>query len=227
MEIGIYNWAEIAASLTCLFCWAYKPSALNGWFVGFLLLTVLIEFTGKVTTPLKGFKTPMYNFFNIVEFIFYLLVLRQFTDTKMIRRFLLLLIVPVFLFFIINIFFIQKIQDYNSYTSAVGSFILLAACLVLLLEVLSSDNKLYIIRWPGFWIISPLILFYAGNFFNVSLMNYTFKYHRSEATMLYKLFNRNLNVVLYSCFAIAFILDIKYQQKDSKPLTGIKNDQTL
>jgi len=209
MTIYLANWLEIVSAATCMVSYLYKPSAMNRWFIWFLLLTVTVEFMGKSAGTDISLKYPLYNCWNGIEFGFYFLFLRRLSNDQVAKGILLFSCIIFFVLFIVNIIFIQGIRTYNNYTTTLGGILITAACLLYYYQLAASPTTLQMGKeWPLFFIISGLLIFYLGTTLSSALFNFLTLNKYINATALYKLINHNLNIVMYGLFAIACIIDV-------------------
>lgn len=205
MQLLPHNYAEIAAALVCLGCVLYKPSVINRWFIFFLWLTVIVELTAKQLQNSPELKNEMYNVFNIVEFVFYLLLLATSIEKpeKSIFRWFAM---GFTLVGIINLFFGQQRKDYNHYTTMLGSILIIIACLILYRKVLVSSLPVRI-SYPILIISFGLLIFYSGNFIVYSFYSSLLEKNPKLLVKLYGIINGYLNVWMYFCFALAFVIE--------------------
>lgn len=220
MQLGIHNYAEIAAAVICTVCLVRKPSVLNRWFTPFLWLTVIIELTAKVLTAknLLYEKVLMYNIFNGVEFIFYLWFFFRINHNPGNKRFLFLMMLVFFGFFVFNLLFTQGLWQYNNQTTTVGAILIITTCLYEYYNMHSREDTDGSSKWAIVFVASGLLVFYAGNFPNNALLNEMIKTDATAARMLYATINNNLNVALYSLFSLGFISELlSARQKSEKP----------
>ncbi|MEK7226451.1 MAG: hypothetical protein AAB221_12335 [Bacteroidota bacterium] len=182
---------------------------LNRWFVLFLWTTVLVELMGKLTTSNPGIKIPMYNFFNGIEFTFYLSIF-LFISEKLLFKIILRICLGLFiLFFLYNLIFLQGLYTYNNHTHTFGAAIIIFVCLLMFYQLSASETEYFsFLKRPLLFIISGLLMYYSGNIFNTSMLNYMAKNDAIEAVRLYKLINHSLNVILYGSFCIGFIFEV-------------------
>jgi len=202
MQLNLSNYAEIFAAIVCTFCVFFKPSVTNRWFIGFLVLTLFVEFSAKLLYNNGAIKTSMYNIFGMVEVVFYLCYFRIFFKTKKEAR-LFQSIILFFLFFgIINFFFFQGAREYNHYTSLLGDAILSMFCLRIFYDILNDrvqgdSTKTLLIIVSGLFLYYCITLITDSFFYLLYIDGEFFK-------TLYTFVNGYLNLLLYGCFALAF-----------------------
>ena len=215
MLLSIPNWAELLSAVICTISVIHRPSPINRWFVLFLWITVVIELLGKLTTSMPAVKIPMYNFFNGAEFVFYMLFFKQTAEKKISKQILWLGINSFLSFFLINLLFFQGLYVYNNHTHTIGSILIIITCVVLFYDISSSETEhYYSFKWSFLYIISGILIFYSGNIFNTSLLNYVAKQDVEKAIKFYKLINHSLNIFLYSSFTVSFVLQIIRNERE-------------
>ncbi len=215
MIIKIHNWSEIVAAVICTSCLIYKPSILARWFILFLWTTVTVELIGKLTSGLPSIKFLMYNIFNGVEFVFYLMLLSRFSNSNFGKKIINGLNIIFFIFFFLNFIFLQGWDIYNSNTHLLGSIVLIISCLIQFYNISASNsNFAYPLKWPLICICAGLLFFYTGNFMNVSVLNYMTRNYPENVERLYRLINHSLNVILYLGFSVAFLLELRVNRDD-------------
>lgn len=209
MTLSSANYAEIFATLICTYCFVRKPSFFNRWFTPFLWFTLMVELTGKLMTYDREGKMLLYNIFNFIEIVFYLLVF-YFVSPRQERT----VVLPIFitvasLFCMVNLIWGQGFWQYNSYSLVLGSVLLVISCLREYFRILSSDAEPVFVKWALICITTGLFIFYAGNFAMGTFMAFLIKQYPQTFVMLYKTVNHNLNVFLYLAFGIGFIVELK------------------
>jgi hypothetical protein len=208
MQLTITFLFELIALICSIAFYLKKRHKLILWFMSFLLLTVLIEFTGWWLTIHHGkWKYAMYNIFTPIEFLFYAFLF--YVHLKKLK----VLILVFYPFFIIatifNTLFIQGINStFNTYIFLLGSFCMVVFCCTYYYEsVLPEKVDQQLSKQPFFWIVSGLLINYLGSV----IINALFQYLTSndlqvEGRRIYTIINNTLNVILYSSFCIAFFL---------------------
>jgi hypothetical protein len=209
---------SIAISILAAFFANYKKKSNNLYlnvFPIFLLISFLIEIIGEVRNN-KGLNTLIiYNFFGIIEFTFYIWMIREIIKVDKIKKLLLYLLICYPLAAFVNIFFIQGMNHFASITYSLGCLLIVLLCIYYFFELFQSPNSVNLLRQPAFWICSGLLFFYCCSFPIFGLSNFL--------TLLPKVFIRNirtiiilLNIFLYSMFTLAFLC--RFRTMKSSPL---------
>jgi len=181
----------------------------------FLILSFLVEIIGEVRNN-KGLNDlMMYNVFNVLEFTFYIWIIREIVQNKESKKviFYVLLLYPII--DLVNIFFIQGTTHFHTITYALGCLLIVILCIYYFFELFQSPSSVNLLRQPAFWICSGLLFFYCCSFPIFGFSNFL--------TLLPKVFIRNirtiiilLNVFLYSMFTLAFLC--RFRIMKSSPL---------
>ncbi len=182
------------------------------WFPPFLGSIILVEFTGKYLGQKFGSNAILYNFLSPFEFAFYAVLYSRYFENKKYKKIAALMIPALVVFFLINSVFFQGVFEFQNYTFVVLSFLIIILVFLYLFESFERNENVNLFSEPMFWISSGLLLFHLGDFVDNLLMNYFLAHEKSEATRIFELVNNNLIIVLYSCFAIAFLICRKPKQ---------------
>jgi hypothetical protein len=170
----------------------------------FLFLTLVVELFGTFTTN----NAPLYNFFSIVEFVFYLFIIKRILITRIIRFWITVVMIFYPIGCIINIFLIQKsIYRLHVTTYSIGCLIVVIFSIFYFYELFRSTNSVNLKREPAFWIITGLLFFYTCSFPIFGLINIISSVPlitRNIAALLVI-----INVILYTLFAVAFLCRIQ------------------
>lgn len=177
-------YAELVAAITgTYFFYKYKQTPYK-YFLFYLWLVVLVEFTGgyirdnKILVYIDSegqvYNKWLYNSyrflaFNILFYIYYK-VLKNSLYKKIIRIFA----ISYCTIFVINWSFFQNfIKESSELPKIIGSLSLIISVIFYLIELLKSEKILIFHRMVSFWISIGLLIFYAGNIpFSLKWNNY-------------------------------------------------------
>ncbi len=209
MQFSIDLYFQVISLLVALYYFQKKRNKLLLYFIPFLFLTLIIEFTGWWYLS-KGIRNyAMYNVFTTLEFVYYSCLFYSQFKRKLFKD-IVLLFIPLFIILVLcNMLFIQGFnRTFNTYTFLLGSFFVVIFCCCFFYEsVLPDKIDQQLSKQPFFWISSGLLIFYLGSV----IINALFEYLRNndlqaEGIRIYGIINHSLNVILYSSFCIAFYL---------------------
>ena len=170
----------------------------------FLAMTIVVEYVGHWMYWRFGTSTPLYNFNIVFNFTFYLYVLREIISDKTFKRISLATIIGYLLYTMINMFYIQGLDVWNSMSYSLGCLLIVAGSIYYFFELFKKPKSTRLTKEPAFWIVSGLLFFFCCSFPFLGLNNLL-----NDAPEVLK---KNLmtilavlNILLYVLFAIAFL----------------------
>jgi hypothetical protein len=181
-----------------------EPPVLK-WLVPFLLLTIIVEGTGLITSQIHWQNLWMFNFFTCFEFLFYTYLYTKLIQNNKWRRVMryAMMVYPVL--FLINIFFIEGFTRFHTITYRIGSVMVVFWCCLYFRQLLQSPGYTAVFRIPAFWLSTGLLFFYTGFFFYMSAA-YILLYTRLVIDKLvWQAISDTLNTLLYGSILIAFL----------------------
>ncbi len=217
MTFHIVNWAELVASVVATICLIIKPSRLNKMFVPFLWLTLCVEITGKLTSSIIEVKYPMYNIFILVEFLFYIYYLSGISPNIKIQKTFRWVVTCFILLFLYNFLLLQGTIVYNTYTSSISALMLVIACLIILWNISFNQNSNIQFYSSALFFVGSILVYNAGNLVPDSFFNYLGTKNPTAFVRLYLLINYNLNVLLYGCFTVGFLVELHSRNANKSP----------
>lgn len=225
MRVIIYphNYVELISAILCTCVFLYKPSVINRWFVWFLWVTVLVEFSAKFMLNMLDFKMVMYNLFTGIEFIFYAILIGRIAETPSLKKVVKTCLWVFIPFWLLNFLAIQGEFVYNTYTATLCGVLLCLLCLLYYYDILRADFTQKN-RTPKLLIVSAIFLFYAGSVNMYASFNKLLIKAPAYLTKLYMLIVNNLNVVLYGLFVLALVLEVSKIDKPQNTITELDNE---
>jgi hypothetical protein len=216
MNFQLFEYFEWAALLTGV---AFLKQIWKTPFVlliPYLLLIVIIEsgnhFGWFFDQPHRS-NNWIYNILLIIEFpvISYLLFANSYNNIN-IRLFWILQFI-YFLFYFINIVFIQGLWFLNTYTILLISFLIISLALNRLYKIVLSEDIYNITSRPYFWFTTGVLLFYVLEVLLYTIFPYL-AYNRSQLFLDYFMVITNCGIILlYSSIIICFYLIWRTQRK--------------
>lgn len=174
----------------------------------FLLITLIVESIGQVLYDKKTNNLWLYNFFSVFEFVFYLWVIGEIIRNKKAKKACSVLMIAYPICAVMNILFIQKINNYHSYTYTIGCLLIVTSCGYYFLELFLMPHSVGLFKQPAFWICTGLLFFYALTFPIFGLTNFVSRLPKKIIKNLANVISI-LNIFLYSMFSIAFLCRIR------------------
>jgi hypothetical protein len=210
----VYIFFEILSFLASLTLFFQKstPRYMKS-FPFFLLVTVAVELIGWRIAKNRQILLWMYNIFAVVTFDFYLFILWNFINNRIVKRVILHSIWIYAILALTNLFFIQ-INAFNSITFAFGCLIIVAFCIYYFFELFQLSRSINLLKEQAFWISSGLLFFHCCSFMLFSLTNLLNKSSAAILDNLQYLLDLIL-IMFYLLFTIAFLcrLDLKKKAK--------------
>lgn len=180
-------------------------------FIPFLLISLILEvFTTKMA--LKGSSTTdIYNLSTILEICFYLWVLSQLIENKMMRIGIIICQIIYTIISFIDIYTSRNLDRFHSITYSVGGLFIVFFTIVFFYQLFAKPKAIFLTKEPPFWICTGLLLFYSVTFPFFAFVNYMSSFPTIITNnLLYILIV--LNVFLYLLFSIAFLCRIKIKK---------------
>ncbi|HMH23054.1 MAG TPA: hypothetical protein VK563_14820 [Puia sp.] len=206
MSLSAHNYFEIGALTASVLVYARLRGTAFRLFPFFLFFIVVVELTGRyMRIVLKEHNGWVYNIGTTAEFIFYAYIFGKALQNKIYKRLASQFMLFYPLAVLLNLTFIQGFLNFHSYTMVLGSFFMIIFCCLFFYEVFLNPLKLELHREPMFWISTGILFFYLGDFsYNLWYPILT-RYGLDAGRNLFLSINNNLNLVLYTCFIIAFL----------------------
>lgn len=177
----------------------------------FLLVTVLVEIVGWYLSTHNIHNNLMYNLYTIVEFVFYLYMMRQIVVNKTVRKIIAVLLAAFTAIAVTNFFFYQKPFVFNSVTFTTGCFLMVSLCIYYFFELFQLPQSVNLLREPSFYICSGFLFFFACSFTLMGLINYL---ANSSVLVLrgVSIMILSMNIMLYSLITIAFLCRVRFRK---------------
>ncbi len=172
-------------------------------FPPFLFASLAAEFTGNYLKNIHEPNVFIYNFFSVIEFIFYMFLVSLIIHNRKVKKIIRWSSLLYAIVSIGNILFFQGMERFHTVTYSLGCLVIVAICIYYFLELFSSPRSVKLTRDPAFWICSGLLFFYCCGFPLYAFLNFWagFKWMRKSFTDIVNI----LNIFLYSLFVISFL----------------------
>jgi len=230
LRLYSHLYLEIICLLTALLNYRHLKKS-NGfiYFIPFLFITVVVELSAKFLLTAenennggidRSVRYMMFNIFTTFEFIFYSWIFLFQISSNSLKK-IISVSIPVYaILVIVNIFFVQGIYKFHTYTYLLGSFLMVVySCFFFYESILPDYIKTKLSMQPFFWICIGLLIFYLGSVIINALFEYlTSAALKKQGTRIYSFINSSLNVVLYGAFSIGFVLCRNNRKISSSPL---------
>jgi hypothetical protein len=210
MELwGLIKYFElITVVVGTLYYKKYSTTYLK-YFLYLMWFVVLVEFSISVlkNNDIIVRNNFIYNVISSLQYIyFFTLYARTIKYKKWVHFFLIIYIVAI----AVNFLWFQKLtttSTFHSFTFSLGAILLIVTIGLFFIEILNSEKVLYFTRYLMFWISIGLFVFYTGVIPLFVTIRFLPTLLRSDSFLTIFF---TLNLVMYSCFTIGFILSNKY-----------------
>lgn len=182
-------------------------------FAVLLFYTCLVELS---VTFLKKFlpngNLQLYNFFMLVEFLWYAYYFRRIIRFRIIKRSIdvFLFLYPVVWYFIV--FFLYKIDEWNSLVFVTGASFTIFVSILYCYQSFIAEEIIQFRYYSEFWIAIGLLIFYASATPYMGMFNYLTRTHHELALVL-KTLLRISNIIMYSLFTYAYVCQMTNTRK--------------
>jgi hypothetical protein len=180
-------------------------------FSPFLLATLIVESVGAYLPSVDEPNVWLYNFFTVIEFAFYLLVISLIVTDQKWKRIIRVLLMLYVSAAVINILFIQRMQAFHTVTYALGCLLIVFVCIYYFLELFKHPKSVRLSSNPAFWLCSGLLFFYCCGFPLYGLTNFISGISRLIIKNFFAIIVI-LNCFLYALFTIAFLCRLKIRK---------------
>jgi hypothetical protein len=142
--------------------------------------------------------------------VYFFLLYYKSMKTQSYRKVVLGFLIVFVLSVIVNFLWLQPLNltsAFSSYTFTIGAILLIVTIGLFLVEILNTEMVLYFKRYLMFWISMGLLVFYTGIIPFVLSLNLMPELLSTDSLAIIFF---SLNLVMYACFTVGFILSHKY-----------------
>jgi hypothetical protein len=170
----------------------------------FLLVTFLVEMIARQIGLTGGSNLWLYNIWSALEFGFYLYFFSAIYRNQSAKRTALYAMLGYLLVAFVNIFLIQGLKRFHTYTFMLGCVLVIAFGASYFFQLIRVPQAGKLSRNPAFWITAGLMIYYCCDLPVFGAMNYMTNLSRSTTNKLLVVYNF-MNIILYSFFTVAFL----------------------
>lgn len=182
-------------------------------FAVLLFYTCLVELSVTFLKKLlPNGNLQLYNFFMLVEFLWYAYYFRRIIRFRIIKRSIdvFLFLYPVVWYFIV--FFLYKIDEWNSLVFVTGASFTIFVSILYCYQSFIAEEIIQFRYYSEFWIAIGLLIFYASATPYMGMFNYLTRTHHELALVL-KTLLRISNIIMYSLFTYAYVCQMTNTRK--------------
>jgi hypothetical protein len=212
MELPIYFYVIIISAIAGITIFFQRPKPLYlRLFPFFLVITIVVELVANWMYRRYGSTIALINFYLVLNFCFFLFVLREIISDRIFKRVALIANISYGVLVLFNLFYYQKLNTWNSMSFSLGCLLIVAFCIYYFLELFRNPKSTRLTKEPAFWIVSGLLFFYCCSFPFLGLNNLL-----DNAPEVLKRNLNNiltvLNILMYSLFTIAFLCRLHFRK---------------
>jgi len=213
-------WAQYFQMLSLLLSIIYSKGLsklkING-FIPLLVIVVVTEFFGS-NRSYFGWKNNyfLYDCYLIISFpltfyIFYKMLLYVGILRIIYFSFGLLILI----FFFLNLFYVQGINKFDTYTLILSEFVITLLSLLVLIKLFKEDDfTIMLYNHPYFWISGATLIFSVSTLVILGLQQYIeAEKIQIDGKNIYRILTPIMNVILYVSYSYAFFLCNKLTSK--------------
>lgn len=180
-------------------------------FIAYLVLTFFVEITGYILVVQQRENIPIYNVYMIINFSYLIFLLRSFLQDEGIRKVLSWANIIFIIIALINLLFVQKWHNFNTYTFILGSIAMVICSIYYFYHRMKFPDSQNLLSDPTFWIATGLLFFYTCSLPIMGLINFVSNIPRYVSNSFY-LINLSLNIILYSLFSISLLCSLIFRK---------------
>lgn len=173
----------------------------------FFLITLAVELIGRYYKLRSINNVPIYNLYSVLQLTYFIGCLFLILKRSFVKKLMLLNLI----FCVINIFGIQGVKVFHTYSYTVSAIIITFLCVYYyyylfkeaLVETLWKDSQ--------FWFVTATFSFYTISLTIISVMNYIADLPPDTIRLIRKSL-LNLNSIFYFLISIAFICNLNIRK---------------
>ena len=199
----IAEWCTLIAAIILL----NKKTRIWQLFIPLLLLTVVTETIGWYQSYVlkKPNNSMPYNFLMIISIFFFAYLLLAVEPMQKIKKAGYIILIFFIGFSLVNLFFLQGLWLYNSYSETIGDIILATISCYFLYTILREEFFRGLFQYEYFWLSTGLLFSSLGSVLLYIFLDSLQSYYTKTKINVYGCINYGVNVLLYTNLIIAFI----------------------
>ncbi len=163
-------------------------------------------------------RFTIYSIFTISEYCFFSYFVYKSLDSLLFKKAIIFLSIAFFLSATITYFRTLGKQEFDDFTTSVEGILLILYCLSFFFEQISSQSAVFLYEKYSFWIITGILLYFAGSLFLFVLGNSLSK----QEIKVYWDITYVANVIKNILFALAF-----FMKKEDSPNTPMRKPYSI
>lgn len=208
MKFYINNLAELFSLVVAIIYYPYLKRTVMKWFLPFLAFITVSEMYGQyIGYALHKSNTVIYGFIAIVEAVFYSYFFYTITIKGASKKIVLTISIINILISLILFFLTAENPSYLFTNLICLSICFSFISLTYIYSKFVSDEAIYLLSEPGFWVAFGVAIFFSGVSVVFSLHDFSLKHNLTFlGVKLYNIVPQILSVLLYLSISTAIIL---------------------
>jgi hypothetical protein len=218
----IDNSIQILIFLISLSVFLERPVPLYLRFFPLYFFLLAIETYIVFYTSSRGIHNNILtNNWGIAEFCFYFFVVRDILANTLMKKVILYSTLIYAIFSLINIFFIQHYDAFNSVNFTIGCILVVVFCIYYFVELFQKTEVQSLTRSPSFWIVTGLLfntVLVFPMFALISFMDLVTKASSHASRLIFTNIDAIFDIIIvltYILFSIGFLCRIKINRSTS------------
>ena len=176
------------------------------WILYYLVFAAIVNTTATILTWNKVPNLWLLHIYTAIESLLLLYYFKFIILNKKTNSVIRILLWAFPLFCIVNFLFLQSLYNFNTYTRPVEAIIVIALCAVYWWQENEADSEMSWGEIPNNWIITGLMLYFAGAFFVFLLAKYilTGEANRKVWNLVWDT-HASFLLVMYLLMAVGFL----------------------
>jgi hypothetical protein len=177
---------------------------LSVFFVEVLAILWKYHIIGIPNHPWSSSNLWIYNVFLLPQYLLYMALYYQVIRSAAIRKIIIALAVFYTVFALLNIFYIQHINNIDSLTLAVSSGIVIFLTIAYFEQLRKEEQLIRLTTHPMVWISLGAFIFHTANLPYLIGLNYLIHTNLPLAIALFYIFLA-LNCIMYTLYSVALL----------------------
>jgi hypothetical protein len=201
-----FLWFELLSLMVAVFSYQYLKGSNLFWFIPFLILTNIQEWGSHYGLFTYNDNNSLsVNIFTTIEFMFYSWLFYQEITKNSYRKIIFTTSLILLVAIIINILFVQGPHTIHTYTFLGGSVLMVFFVFLYFYDLFFKEQAVVLRNNPIFWICIGLLFYYTGMFSIYAFLHVVSDEMKVRYAGLFFILVNVFNIILYSCFTIAFL----------------------
>lgn len=131
----------------------------------FLVFTMLMQIMATYLN-LHGYHNLfLFHLYTPIEFIIFSTIFYSISERQPEKNLILYLCISFVVFCIINAFFIESLDSFNSIARGIEGMLAICICIYFFYQLFISETTIDLLKYSFFWLFSGWLIYFSGTFF--------------------------------------------------------------